>query len=218
MYTFRFSTTHAPRRDAVRGPNRASAAPELSIASAVEHATVCSYLVIASDGEPIPPGKPRVARRPRARRSMTDHKWGPEGPPQEAYSRITNPERFAPLHAFATELLASLMLEYDVERRAGYDLDSTLRPSELARPSVMLSPRADGAAPLQLSFTRFPGLAVRAGHWYRGRFPACGCERLRRDRTIHDQRIEVLGWKRDGRPLCRGGGPAVAGRLRMVVD
>ena len=43
---------------------------------------------------------------------MRRDRWGIEGPPDEAYSRVTNPERFQPLHAAATELLDRLEREF----------------------------------------------------------------------------------------------------------
>ena len=43
---------------------------------------------------------------------MRGDRWGIEGPPEEAYSRVTNPERFQPLHAAATELLDRLEREF----------------------------------------------------------------------------------------------------------
>lgn len=107
---------------------------------------------------------------------MQGSTWGLEGPPQEAYSRITHPERFAPLHGFAEELLARLMLAYDVEREEGYDLEPTLEPGEMARSSIKLVPRSQDASPLLVSFTKFPGLVIQIGRWYREPFPSCGCD------------------------------------------
>jgi hypothetical protein len=72
---------------------------------------------------------------------MNGHRWGAEGPPREAYSRVTNPERFAPLHDVAAELLDRLELEFDAERTEGYGLDPELEEGcKLARPSVTLVP------------------------------------------------------------------------------
>ena len=107
---------------------------------------------------------------------MTPHTWGPEGAPPEAYSRITDAERFAPIHSFAEHALAQLTSQYDVEREEGYDLDPNLNPSELARPTVRLTPCTQLGAPLQVSFTKFPGLSIRFGRWCREHFPACGCD------------------------------------------
>ena len=54
---------------------------------------------------------------------MSRDRWGPEGPPKEAYSRVTNPERFLPLHAAAMELLDRLEREFAVDRLEGHDAD-----------------------------------------------------------------------------------------------
>ena len=54
---------------------------------------------------------------------MYRDKWGIEGAPKEAYSRVTNPERFQPLHDAATELLDRLEREFAVERLEGRDAD-----------------------------------------------------------------------------------------------
>ena len=55
---------------------------------------------------------------------MSPDRWGIEGPPPEAYSRVTNPERFQPLHSFAEGLVARLEARFDVERTEGYGLDA----------------------------------------------------------------------------------------------
>ena len=45
--------------------------------------------------------------------TMSAHRWGAEGPPLEAYSRVTNPERFASLHDSAAGLLHCLECEFE---------------------------------------------------------------------------------------------------------
>ena len=108
---------------------------------------------------------------------MNGHRWGAEGPPLEAYSRVTNPERFASLHHVAAELLDRLEQEFDAERAEGYGLDPELEEGcKLARPSVALVPRDIGAAPIVVTFSAFPGIRVRFGRWYMTAFPTCGCD------------------------------------------
>ena len=108
---------------------------------------------------------------------MNGHRWGAEGPPLEAYSRVTNPERFARLHDVAAELLDRLELEFDAERTEGYGLDPELEEGcKLARPSVTLVPRDVRAAPIVVAFSTFPGLRVRFGRWWVTAFPTCGCD------------------------------------------
>ena len=102
--------------------------------------------------------------------------WGPDGPPPEAYSRVTNPERFRPLHSFIVGLIGRLEAAFDVQRLEAYGLDDELERGDLVRPSVKLFPRDSGAAPVVVAFTAFPGLRVRVGHWHRDAFPGCGCD------------------------------------------
>jgi hypothetical protein len=118
---------------------------------------------------------------------MTGQRWGAEGPPLEAYSRVTNPERFASLHDVAAELLDRLEREFDTERSEGYGFDPELEEgSTLARPSVTLVPRDVGAAPIVVAFTTFPGLRVRFGRWWMAAFPTCGCDAC--DETAESER------------------------------
>lgn len=108
---------------------------------------------------------------------MNSHRWGPAGPPLEAYSRVTNPQRFAPLHDAAASTLDRLERDFDVERSDAYGFDPELEQGcTLSRPGVILLPRDPAAAPLRLVFTAFPGLRLRLGRWYTVAFPACGCD------------------------------------------
>ena len=107
---------------------------------------------------------------------MSGDRWGSDGPPEEAYSRVTNPERFQPLHAAATELLDRLEREFAVERLEGPDADDELGRKSLARPAIRLTPHDPQAAPIVVAFTEFPGLHVRFGSWRKEPFPGCGCD------------------------------------------
>ena len=107
---------------------------------------------------------------------MRGNRWGIEGPPDEAYSRVTNPERFQPLHAAATELLDRLEREFAVERLDVHDVDDELARIKLARPPVRLVPHDPQAAPIVVAFTDFPGLHLRFGSWRTEPFPNCGCD------------------------------------------
>ena len=94
---------------------------------------------------------------------MRGDSWGTDGPPEEAYSRVTNPERFQPLHDAAMELLDRLEREFAVERLEGPDADDELGRMSLARPAIRLAPNDPQAAPIVVAFTEFPGLHVRFG-------------------------------------------------------
>ena len=105
------------------------------------------------------------------------NRWGPDGPPEEAYSRVTNAERFRPLHAAMREIIARLHSEYDVTLDEGYGLDEELvRHMTPAAPSVRLTPSDSGAAPITIVFSDFPGLHLRFGRWLIEPFPDCGCD------------------------------------------
>ena len=102
---------------------------------------------------------------------------GGESDSDPAYSRVTNPERFLPLHTAVKEIIAQLESDFDVERTEGYGLDVELeRGMDLACPGVNLVPTDPGAAPLAVVFTTFPGLHIRSGRWYKEPFPGCGCD------------------------------------------
>lgn len=96
-------------------------------------------------------------------------------PPDEAYGRVTNPERYAVLHDAARAEIDRLCATYDVERIDGLDLDPSTRQGWEGSPSTRLVP-AGGGAPLTISLTAFPGVRLRAGHAYRDGFPNCGCD------------------------------------------
>jgi hypothetical protein len=105
---------------------------------------------------------------------MDRDRWGPEGPPPEAYARVTNPERFQPLHTFAEGLAARLEAAFDVERTEGYGMDVDLERPGIARPTIRLTPRNPRAAPVVFAFTAFPGVVTRSGQRQVDAFPSCG--------------------------------------------
>ncbi|MBC7788885.1 MAG: hypothetical protein H7Z74_02970 [Anaerolineae bacterium] len=107
---------------------------------------------------------------------MSDGTLHHEPPSLEAYSRVTNPERFLPLHALALALVDQLTADYDVERTEAFALLPDMQPFEYSRPPVTLMPLASEAAPIAIAFTAYPGLVVRCGRWFSDSFPSCGCD------------------------------------------
>ena len=107
---------------------------------------------------------------------MGRRSWGPDGPPEEAYERVTNPERYEPLHAAATKLLHRLEREFAIERLEGRDVDDEFGRNPSTRRLVRLVPDDSRAAPITVAFTDFPGVYVRFGSWLSEAFPACGCD------------------------------------------
>jgi hypothetical protein len=107
-------------------------------------------------------------------------RWGPDGPPPEAYSRVTDPERFAPVVEAADALVARLQAEYDVEATS-VTFDRTLR-------AVRLVPVV--GAPLTVGVTDFPGVRLAFGHWCSTSAPMCGCDAC--DETAAEAIREML--------------------------
>ena len=102
--------------------------------------------------------------------------WVGEGPPDDAYERVTEPERFTPLHDWTLEAVEGLQAECDVALEESKGMDAELERPSLARPTLELTPRQDSCAPITIAFTDFPGIAVRVGRWVTERFPSCGCD------------------------------------------
>lgn len=105
-------------------------------------------------------------------------------PSDEAYGRVTNPERYRPLHAAADQFLGELERSYDVDRVEGLDVDDLGGRVELAR-VFRLVPRSGVGSALTIGFTTFPGLLVRHGRWHVGAYPHCGCDAC-------DEQVETL--------------------------
>jgi hypothetical protein len=98
-------------------------------------------------------------------------------PLPEAYSRVTNPERFRVLHSTILAILDRLEADFDVRREEGHGLDEELeRKFDLARPSIRLTPADPESAPVTVAFSAFPGLHLRFGLWWKEPAPSCGCD------------------------------------------
>ena len=83
-------------------------------------------------------------------------------PDDDAYSRITNPERYQPVVDAARALIDQLDAVYDVSRTENAD-------------SIDLIPSV--GVPLTFEFTDFPGVIVTvAGNGRLQAFPDCGCD------------------------------------------
>ncbi|MCZ2824333.1 MULTISPECIES: DUF6226 family protein [unclassified Modestobacter] len=95
-------------------------------------------------------------------------RWGPGGPPEDAYSRVTDPQRYASLHGVADRLVTDLVERYGVSVT-----DEPVRPGEVR--AVRLHPRSAGSADLVVVHTEF-GVRLRAGRWVEESFPRCGCD------------------------------------------
>jgi len=92
------------------------------------------------------------------------------------YGRVTNPERFRPLHAIALARIAALEAAYDVVREDGGTMPGPLGRVLLERPPIVLRPADALAAPLTIGLSAFPGGLVQAGRATGQALPACGCD------------------------------------------
>ncbi len=113
----------------------------------------------------------------KSNRSETeDSSWGLPvvSPPEEALGRLTNLERFRPLHSAALEVIGRLEERFEVDRTEGYGLERA--DFGIASPDVRLTPKDPDAAPIVVTFTTFPGLNVRFGRWFHETYPRCGCD------------------------------------------
>ena len=110
----------------------------------------------------------------RAKMEGVRDDWIDGRPPPEAYSRVTNPERFGVLHDAADAAVTRLADEFAVDVERGVDVPGDLVGHLV---DVLRTVRVDpgpGAAPVVIVYTAFPGLAVRWGHWCTRVVPACG--------------------------------------------
>lgn len=98
-------------------------------------------------------------------------------PPDDAYSRVTDADRYQLLVTTAEQVIEALVAAYQVEvERGGAELDPELCDGLPVNRVVRLEPTREGAAPLVIVLTTFPGVAVRAGIWRTTLYPICGCD------------------------------------------
>jgi hypothetical protein len=99
-----------------------------------------------------------------------------DGRPDEAYGRVTNPERYAAVVDAARTMLDNLSNDYGTDRVEGLDVDRDLVTRSSVRRVVRLTPRGGDGGPLTFAFTDFPGVLVRFGRSHVEAFPSCGCD------------------------------------------
>jgi hypothetical protein len=102
-------------------------------------------------------------------------RWGTASAPEDTYSVVSHPERFAPVHDVADALVAHLVAEYDVDAAVVDARVAFPRQRDVVR-TVVLRPRDPTGAPLTVGWTAFPGVVVRAGVHFSQGFPGCGCD------------------------------------------
>lgn len=98
-----------------------------------------------------------------------------EDPPEDAYGRVTNPERFAPLIPAAEDLIVDLERRFIVTVSRG-SAPPTKSQTVATLEQVKIVPAHADQATLALTLTSFPGLYLRAGAWTEVALPHCGCD------------------------------------------
>lgn len=104
-------------------------------------------------------------------------RWPDHVPPDDSYSRVSNPERFAPLLTVTQALISWLTTSYAVQVTDDMSVATDLMNAvPTATRAVRLSPSAARAATLTFVTTDFPGVIVHAGLAQDFPFPNCGCD------------------------------------------
>lgn len=119
------------------------------------------------------------ARRRGATSGIDDLEWSRRwagSPPDDAYSQVTDPERYAVLRPFALAVLDDLEAEFDVRRESPDEVSGGAAEHVSWSEPVRLRPAAPGAATLTVAFTTFPGVIVRFGEATDLVLPFCGCD------------------------------------------
>lgn len=93
-------------------------------------------------------------------------------PPDDAYSRVSHPERFAPLQVIADALIEHLRTTYRADVAARTESVTTPNTTKL----IVVAPDRDDGAPLSFRFTDFPGVILTTGLRHDAAFPPCGCD------------------------------------------
>ncbi len=113
-----------------------------------------------------------------------------EQPDDDAYGRVTNPERYRVVADAAHALVAKLTTEYDVTVTSG----TAAADFPAYRGSAESTTRIDPAtgAPIRILITDFPGVVIRFGRWGDQAFPSCGCDACDEDPAELVAEMELL--------------------------
>lgn len=99
-----------------------------------------------------------------------------DGPPEDTYSVIDHPERFAPLHTVATAVVEYLIENYDVDVEEGsHLLTERLHDPEDVTRAVRLTPRSEYATPITFVWASDPAIRIYAGVFFDAVYPSCSC-------------------------------------------
>lgn len=104
-------------------------------------------------------------------------RWPYTRPPEETYSVVTHPERFAPLHEVADAVVDFLTENYEVmlEHDSHVALDILYRGDDVLR-AVRITPESPDSASVTIVYSTYPGLRAHIGLLQDAHFPVCGCD------------------------------------------
>lgn len=105
-----------------------------------------------------------------------EYPWGVEGPPGEAYSRVTRDlaTLYAPLAPAAEGTVRRLVSEYEVTANDVLDSEQELLSRVIK--AVALIPDDARMSSLTIAWTDLPGLTVRLDDGVSYAVPPCGCD------------------------------------------
>ncbi|AIY00608.1 hypothetical protein ART_1009 [Arthrobacter sp. PAMC 25486] len=106
--------------------------------------------------------------------------WRQRDVPEEAYSRVSHPERFAGIHQVADALVDHVLATYDCTRQDGPDLvpqqGGVANPRVQTVRVVKLVPAHSDAAALVIEYLDFPSVRVHVGLLHSFPAPNCDCD------------------------------------------
>lgn len=119
-------------------------------------------------------------------------------PGNDAYGRVTNPERYESVVDAARALMAGFVAVFEVELTSGDPRIDFPEISSVTGEVIRLRPRQ--GAPLAFMFTGFPGVIVGSGKWCVEQLPACGCDACDESpQEVVDRLSRLMGAVVDGR-------------------
>lgn len=135
-------------------------------------------------------------------------------PPDHAYGRVTNAERFGLLHEVADRLIVDLAERFDVsittEDPTAWDGPAIVDVQRV----VAVIPATPGATGIRIAFGGFPGLAVKVGRWGQHMYPVCGRDACDDDpRQLADELVELVEAIVSGRFRERHTGTSIHGEI-----
>lgn len=124
-------------------------------------------------------------------------RWGDDRPPDDTYSVVSHPERFALLIDVANTMIEFLTSTYNItasdvphledEREPRFPGTKEPRFTDTCGPTflraIKLTPQGPDEAPLVIGFTDFPGILLWAGAFFESVIPQCGCDACDEDWT-----------------------------------